>query len=144
MRWTRKARWTYAPDAYGEVVWFGRRGAGVKLAIRSAGDGGKRAVLREEHALSRKAIAQGRPECCPLPCMLVCIFVCANRTRDRGCSKHPVFPAPSISTRAKRRCKSRAKGVARMRNYVHRHCGRSEAIHLSPCRGMDCFAALAM
>jgi hypothetical protein len=27
--------------------------------------------------------------------MLVCSFVCANRTRDRGCSKHPVFPAPS-------------------------------------------------
>jgi hypothetical protein len=25
-----------------------------------------------------------------------------------------------------------------------RHCERSEAIHLSPCRGMDCFAALAM
>src|SRR5439155_15065427 len=32
----------------------------------------------------------------PLPCMLVCTFVCANRTRDRGCSKHPVFPAPSL------------------------------------------------
>ncbi len=32
----------------------------------------------------------------PLPCMLVCMFVCANRTRDRGCSKHPVFPAPSF------------------------------------------------
>src|SRR4051794_28745517 len=40
-------------------------------------------------------LAQGRPECFPLPCMLVCRFVCANRTRDRGCSKHPVFPAPS-------------------------------------------------
>ncbi|MEH2507312.1 hypothetical protein V1290_006123 [Bradyrhizobium sp. AZCC 1578] len=26
------ARWTYAPEAYGEVVWFGRRGAGVKSA----------------------------------------------------------------------------------------------------------------
>src|SRR5215217_9090573 len=77
-------------------VWFGRRGAGVKLAIRSAGDGGKRAVLREEHEVSRKAIAQGRPECFPLPCMLVCRFVSANRTRDRGCSKHPVFPAPSV------------------------------------------------
>src|SRR5690349_4379870 len=36
----------------------------------------------------------------PLPCMLVCTFVCANRTRDRGCSKHPVFPAPSMSKRA--------------------------------------------
>ena len=28
-----------------------------------AGDGGKRAVLRGEHEVSRKAIAQGRPEC---------------------------------------------------------------------------------
>src|SRR5215207_7640360 len=59
-------------------------------------NGGKRAVLRGEHEVSRKAIAQGRPECFALPCMLVCSFVCANRTRDRGCSKHPVFPAPSI------------------------------------------------
>ena len=62
-----------------------------------AGDGGKRAVLRGEHEVSRKAIAQGRPECFRRTCMLVCTFVCANRTRDRGCSEHPVFPAPSIS-----------------------------------------------
>ena len=90
-------RKTYAPDAYGEVVWFGRRGAGVKLrgVYFLRGDGGKRAVLRGEHEVSRKAIAQGRPECFALPCMLVCIFFSANRTRDRGCSKHPVFPAPS-------------------------------------------------
>src|SRR6185503_944275 len=86
MRWTQVARETHALDAYGEVAWFGRRGAGAKLAIRSAGDGGKRAVLREEREVSRQAIAQGRPECFPLPCMLVCRFVCANRTRDRGCS----------------------------------------------------------
>ena len=31
MRWTLNARETYAPEAYGEVVWFGRRGAGAKL-----------------------------------------------------------------------------------------------------------------
>jgi hypothetical protein len=54
-----------------------------------------------------------------LPCMLVCRFVCANRTRDRGCSKHPVFPAPSISKRAKRRCKPRAMKAARSRNCIH-------------------------
>src|SRR6476661_9589177 len=100
MRWTQELRLTCVAQAYGEVVWFGRRGAGVKRAIRSAGDGGKRAVLRGEHEVSRKAIAQGRPECFALPCMLVCIFFSANRTRDRGCSKHPVFPAPSISKRA--------------------------------------------
>src|SRR5882757_5595899 len=28
--------------------------------------------------------------------MLVCALPCANRTRDRGCSAHPVFPAPSV------------------------------------------------
>src|SRR5258705_13824448 len=80
----------------------------------------------------------------PLPCMLVCVFVCANCTRDRGCSKHPVFPAPSDKEGGKFSSKTRARRAARMRNYIHRHCERSEAIHLSPCRGMDCFAALAM
>ena len=42
------------------------------------------------------------------------------------------------------RYKPRVISVARMRNFVHRHCERSEAIHLSPRRGVDCFAALAM
>src|SRR6185295_9519764 len=93
MRWTLRARQTCAPDAYGEVVWFGRRGAGVKLAVahRSyrierglAGDGGKTAVLREEHEVSRKAIAQGRPGCPRCPVCSCAVFVCANRTRDRG------------------------------------------------------------
>ena len=75
MRWTRAPRLTCAAQAYGEVVWFGRRGAGAKLAIRSAGDGGKRAVLRGEHEVSRKAIAQGRPGCprCPV-CSCALLF----------------------------------------------------------------------
>ncbi|MEH2552378.1 hypothetical protein V1283_009023 [Bradyrhizobium sp. AZCC 2262] len=70
-----------APEAYGEVVWFGRRGAGVKRAIRSAGDGGKRAVLREEHEVSRKAIAQGRPECSRCP-VCSCAFLFAQIARE--------------------------------------------------------------
>src|SRR6266516_1371420 len=77
----------------------------------------------------------------PLPCMLVCTFVCANRTRDRGCSKHPVFPAPSNFEEGKRRCKPRAQCAARSRRYVNRHCERSEAIHAAACRRMDCFVA---
>ena len=108
MRWTWKARETHAPDAYGEVAWFGRRGAGAKLAIRSAGDGGKRAVLREEREVSRKATAQGRPGCSACTCMLVCVFFCARCTRDRGCSKHPVFPAPSIQEEGNEVAKPRA------------------------------------
>src|SRR5689334_14268418 len=95
MRWTGELRLTCVAQAYGEVVWFGRRGAGVKLAIRSAGDGGKRAVLREEHEVSRKAIAQGRPECSRCPVCSCASLAMRNGTRDRGCSQHPVFPAPS-------------------------------------------------
>ena len=60
-----------------------------------ANDGGKKAVLREEHDISRKAIAQGRPECFRRTCMLVCAFAVCIGTRDRGCGKQPVFPAPS-------------------------------------------------
>src|SRR5215208_580282 len=63
--------------------------------------------------------------------MLVCSFVCANRTRDRGCSKHPVFPAPSIFEEGQRRCKARAKRAARSRSRI---CvgwvERSETHHL--------------
>ena len=118
MRWTPMARETHAPDAYGEVAWFGRRGAGAKLAIRSAGDGGKRAVLREEREVSRKATAQGRPGCSRRTCMLVCAFAMCTGTRDRGCGKHPVFPAPSIQAEGNRAFKPRVKHAARSRKHA--------------------------
>src|ERR671910_3399385 len=97
MRWTRRARETYAPDAYGEVVWFGRRGAGAKLAIRSAGDGGKRAVLREEHEVSRKAIAQGRPECssCPVCSCAVLFAQIAHETAGAASTRSSLRPLTS-------------------------------------------------
>src|SRR3954453_5754713 len=34
--------------------------------------------------------------------MLVCEPFCAHCTRDRGCSVHPAFPAPSLLARDKR------------------------------------------
>ena len=116
MRWTQVARETHAPDAYGEVAWFGRRGAGAKLAIRSAGDGGKTAVLREEREVSRKAIAQGRPGCSRRTCMLVCAFAMCIGTRDRGCGKHPVFPAPSISKRGRTKMQTSGKACREIAN----------------------------
>src|SRR6266516_7750090 len=93
-------RKTYAPEAYGEVVWFGRRGAGVKRAIRSAGDGGKRAVLREEHEVRRKAIAQGRPECsrCPVCSCAVLFAQIARETAGAASTRSSLRPL--ISKRA--------------------------------------------
>src|SRR6202012_4381094 len=45
---------------------------------------------RGEHEISRKTIAQGRPDCLRFTCMLVCAFSVHQCTRDRGCSAHPV------------------------------------------------------
>src|SRR6266702_4991880 len=93
-------RKTYAPEAYGEVVWFGRRGAGAKRAIRSAGDGGKRAVLREEHEVSCKAIAQGRPECSRCP-VCSCALLFAQIARETaGAASTRSSLRPLISKRA--------------------------------------------
>ena len=84
-------------EADGQVVWSWRRDAGVKLA------GGVplttvaiKPVHRGEHEAAVKTIAQGMSVCSPLTCMLVCANVHFLGTRDRGCSAHPAFPAPSV------------------------------------------------
>jgi hypothetical protein len=71
---------------------------------------------RGEHGISRKAIAQGMPECSDCTCMLVCVFCAQFCTRDRGCSVHPAFPAPSHG--AKRYGATRTNHAAGMRTCV--------------------------
>src|SRR5665213_1000696 len=66
-----------------------------RVFLASRGDGGKQARSPGRARISRKAIAQGRPECLRFTCMLVCALFVHQCTRDRGCSAHPVFPAPS-------------------------------------------------
>src|SRR5258708_35256820 len=56
--------------------------------------------------------------------MLVCVFLVHVCTRDRGCSAHPVFPAPSQASRAKRLA-NLGRIVPRDREVMqleHRHC----------------------
>ena len=48
MRWTRMVLLTRAFEADGEIVWFRHPQAGVKFALRRAGDGGNSAELTEE------------------------------------------------------------------------------------------------
>ena len=52
--WTLIALTTKAREADGEIVWSLLRDAGVKSAIRSAGDGGKRARSPGRARISRK------------------------------------------------------------------------------------------
>ncbi len=76
----------------------------------------KRIRRRGERGISRQPIAQGMPECSGCTCMLVCALPCAHCTRDRGCSKHPAFPAPSQEGQGS--SKPRALCAARTRSHI--------------------------
>jgi hypothetical protein len=82
--------------AYGKTVWSWRpllassRRRFAKLnramrAVNSPATEARRIRLRGERGISRKAIARGMPGCSGCTCMLVCAFLSASCTRDRGC-----------------------------------------------------------
>src|SRR5437764_9221623 len=133
-------------DAYGEVVWPGRRCAGVKFSRSQllGGDGGKRAVHRGERAISRKAIAQGRPECsrCPV-CSCALLFAqIARETAGAASTRSSLRPLSSGGQTKMQTSGDQRREKAKL---FPRLCERSEAIHCHLARGkMDCFAALAM
>src|SRR5215216_2617573 len=64
---------------------------GAKLL---GGNGGKRAVLRGEHEVSRKAIAQGRPECsrCPVCSCAVLLAQIARGTAGAASTRSSLRP----------------------------------------------------
>src|SRR5256885_11609210 len=144
MRWTRELRLTCVAQTYGEVVWFGRRGAGAKRAIRSAGDGGKRAVLREEHEVSRKAIAQGRPGCsrCPVCSCAVLFAQIARETAGAASTRSSLRPLNSGGPN-----EMQTSGELRRENAQARSAVIASAAKQSMSQHkerMDCVAALAM
>src|SRR6185312_10284351 len=99
MRWTPMARQTCAPGAYGEVVWSRCRGAGIKSARGesfSLMTEAKEPFSGESTKQAVKPLRREGRDAPPVPvCSCASFANCANGTRDRGCGKHPVFPAPS-------------------------------------------------
>ncbi len=64
--------------------------------------------------------------------MLVCAFSVRYCTRDRGCSAHPVFPAPSVFEGDAGKPRTQRNRAARMRHRIfHRHRPRRRAIQYS-------------
>ena len=96
---------------------------------------------REEREVSRKAIAQGMPECSDCTCMLVCAFPCASCTRDRGCSVHPAFPAPS-SLVGETPCTPRTQCAARTR--IHAQLSSSILCAIARWSGRSCISETSM
>ena len=115
------ARQTNDAEAYGKSVWSwhpwlvsNRRRFcepnRARKTVNSPMTEARGIRLRGERGISRKTIAQGMPECSDCTCMLVCASTTISCTRDRGCSKHPAFPAPSCLGETV--CKARAKRAA--------------------------------
>jgi hypothetical protein len=93
------SRETSVNDADGEVVWFWRLDAGVKLVTMQAhraGDGDNKA--RSPGRARRKPlkpIAQEAPGDPAKPVVTKARVLSYFRTRGYGCGRHPAFPAPS-------------------------------------------------
>jgi len=128
------ARQTNDAEAYGKTVWSWRPWLASSRRRRCEPDRVRDAAnspmteargirLRGEHGISRKTIAQGMPGCSDCTCMLVCASTTISCTRDRGCSKHPAFPAPS--SLGETVGKARAKRAAGMRRCA---CGASHCL----------------
>src|SRR3954468_15940427 len=82
-----------------------------------ADNGGKRAVLRGEHEVSRKAIAQGRPECSSCP-VCSCALLFAQIARET---------AGAASTRSSlrplfRRGQTKMQNLGRTRREIAKLC----------------------
>jgi hypothetical protein len=115
--------------AYGKGVWSGRRGAGVNAPggnSFSGRNGGKRAVLRGEHVISRKAIAQGMSDALRCPVCSCAHFFYPLHMRPRV-QRAPGIPcALCFREVAKITRKPRAHRAARTRRCILRHCERSD------------------
>jgi hypothetical protein len=113
-------------------------------------DGGNRAVHRGEHEVSRKAIAQGRPECscCPV-CSCARLFAqIARETAGAASTRSSLRPLIGEGRKFQQTSGNSCREIAKSHP---RHCKRrdlsgealakAEAIHCHPAHGkMDCVA----
>ena len=116
--------------AYGKTVWFWhpwlvsswRRFAKLNRAMRAVNSPAMEARgirLQGDHGISRKTIARGMPGCSGCTCMLVCAFLSASCTRDRGCQPAPGIPCALSISGGQTSSKPRARCAARWRSRIH-------------------------
>ena len=120
------ARQTNGAVADGKTVWSWhpllvssrRRFAKLNRAMRAADSPATEARgirLRGEHGISRKTIAQGRPDA-PANTECSCAFFVAPIAHETaGASQHPAFPAPSDFWGLANSSTTRAQRAAGMR-----------------------------
>ena len=107
----------------------------LKKLTLARGDGGKRAVLRGDHVISRKAIAQGMSDVLRCPVCSCAHSLCTLRMRPRVQRASGIPCALWISGGRRVSSKPRAQRVATTRKYVCRHSGARVARTRNPSRG---------
>jgi hypothetical protein len=108
----RQRRVVLAPVAGVKLAEVFRTRPGFRSTDNPSATVTRRIRRRGEHVISRKAIAQGMPDCSDCTCMLVCACYAHFCTRDRGCSAHPVFPAPSLRAKRYNIARASSRGIA--------------------------------
>ena len=106
--------------ADGEIVWSRHPDAGVKFVGSKRFSGmtvARKPGRRGERDISRKTIAQGRPDALRWTCMLVRALLCTLRTGPRV-QRAPGFPCALCLERAGVKDKTRAQCAARSRRRV--------------------------
>src|SRR5436190_23249054 len=88
---------------------------------------------------SKQAVKPLRREGRSVPAALYArVQFCLRKSHARPrVQQAPGLPCALYFEEGKRNCKPRAISAARTRNYIHRHCERSEAIHASASCELD-------
>jgi hypothetical protein len=135
-RRVRSSRVVLSPRRWGQVSRDDRR---ATVARKPETPGRSRS--------SRSTIAQGMPDR-RRTCYDLCAVFLLFAHEAFGCSLRPAFPAPSSFRKARLNAKSGRDRAAVMRAHVSflviARSRSDEAIHVSACGPMDCFASLAM
>ena len=103
----------------------GQRLSGAMVARSSDSPGRAR--------ISRKAIAQGRPECFRFTCMLVCAFPCASMHTRPRVQRAPGLPCALCLKRARTICKTSDKACRENANACLLVVPANAGTH-TPCR----------
>ena len=114
MRWTPESRRRTWPRRTAKTCGPDAPTLAPSLRIHSQATVARKPGHRGERAISRKPLRrEGRMFSAEPVCS--CAFCTTHGTRDRGCSAHPVFPAPSAWCEGETSRKPRASHAASMR-----------------------------
>jgi len=144
MRWTRELRLTCVAQAYGEVVWSWRRGAGVKLReVFRVATVARKPFTGESTKQAVKPLRREGRDAPPVPVCSCALSLCTFAHKTAGAASTRRSLRPQLGERFQRLGRTRAARV--VESYLCTVIASEAKQSISPRKErMDCFASLAM